>query len=77
LKSYQLLKGSGRGPSPAFDATLRRLYPEVDQDPEEAVQLAGHLIALRRRLERADVARDAKPEAPARSWWRFWELGAQ
>lgn len=73
LKAYQLLKGGGRGPSPGFAEALRRLYPEVDREPEKAVQLAGHLVALRRRLERAHVADEPAAEREPRPWWRFWE----
>ena len=82
LKTYPLLdalppeRGGGRRSTVAgFDATLRGLFPEVAEDPEEAVQLAGHLLALRRRLGSATVepaAAEAGVRA-GRSWWRFWD----
>ncbi len=75
LKTYPLLpkRGAGRHTAiPAFDAALRKLFPEVEQEPEEASQLAGHLIALRRRLEGTVTA--APESSPTRGrWWRFWE----
>ncbi len=74
LKTYPLLpkRGAGRHSAiPDFDVALRELFPEVEEDPEEAVQLAGHLMALRRRL---GVTPTAAPEpSPTRGrWWRFW-----
>ena len=82
LKTYPLLdavppeRGGGRRTTvPGFDAVLRRLFPEVDEEPDEAPQLAGHFMSLRRRLEDAAAAA-AEEEAsnPARPpWWRFWQ----
>jgi hypothetical protein len=54
LKAYPLMRGdSGRrhGAAPVFDAAVDRLFPQVRHDPEEALQLAAHMLALRRRLE--------------------------
>jgi hypothetical protein len=67
--------GGRRTASPAFDAALRRLFPEVEEEPDEASQLAGHMLQLRRRLERAapQPAPVIESETPARvAWWRFW-----
>ncbi|MEX1253041.1 MAG: hypothetical protein WEE64_01740 [Dehalococcoidia bacterium] len=79
LKTYPLLDpmpgGGRRTASPAFDATLRRLFPEVEAEPDEASQLAGHMLQLRRRLERAAPEPAAVVESDARprgAWWRFW-----
>ena len=81
LKTYPLLdalpaeRGGGRRSTVVgFDATLRGLFPEVAEDPEEAVQLAGHLLALRRRLGSATVKPTARDpgERTGGSWWRFW-----
>lgn len=74
LKSYPLMAGAGRSAAPGFDEALRRLYPEVIEEPEEALQLAGHLVALRRRLARTEVA-DELAASRGRPWWRVWERG--
>ena len=82
LKTYPLLdamppeRGGGRRTTvPGFDAVLRRLFPEVDYEPDEAPQLAGHLMSLRRRLEdAAAAAAEEQASTAARSpWWRFWQ----
>jgi len=82
LKTYPLLdpvppeRGGGRRSTVAgFDAVLRRLFPHVNEDPEETLKLAGHLMALRRRLERApEPAATQASAGPTRGrWWRFWE----
>ncbi len=70
------LVGGGRGSTvPEFVATLRRLFPEVQDDPEEAAQLTAHLMSLRRRLESAATPASAVSGrgAGGRRWWRFWE----
>jgi hypothetical protein len=81
LKAYPLfdpLPGGGRRTaSPAFDAALRRLFPEVEDEPDEASQLAGHMLQLKRRLERAAPEPSPASEALRRkTWWRFWERRA-
>ena len=82
LKTYPLLdavppeRGGGRRTTvPAFDAELRRLFPEVEEEPDEAPQLAGHFMSLRRRLEgAAAAAAEQEASTPARPpWWRFWQ----
>ena len=82
LKTYPLLdavppeRGGGRRTTvPGFDAVLRRLFPEVDGEPDEAPQLAGHFMSLRRRLEdAAAAAAEEDASSPARRpWWRFWQ----
>ncbi len=82
LKTYPLLdavppeRGGGRRTTvPGFDAVLRRLFPEVEEEPDEAPQLAGHFMSLRRRLEdAAAAATEEEASTPARPpWWRFWQ----
>jgi hypothetical protein len=82
LKTYPLLdavppeRGGGRRSTvPGFDAVLRRLFPEVDEEPDEAPQLAGHFMSLRRRLEdAATAAAEEEASTPAQPpWWRFWQ----
>ena len=82
LKTYPLLdpvpaeRGGGRRSTvTGFDAVLRRLFPHVSEDPEETLKLAGHLMALRRRLEQAPEPAGAQASVgPTRGrWWRFWE----
>ena len=82
LKTYPLLDavppewGGGRRTTvPGFDAVLRRLFPEVEEEPDEAPQLAGHFMSLRRRLEgAAAAATEEEASTPTRSpWWRFWQ----
>ena len=73
LKSSPLLAGGGRTMVPAFEETLHRLFPETAEDADERTQLAGHLLALRRRLEQIeDVAAEAATTVNGRRWWRFW-----
>jgi hypothetical protein len=77
LKATPILEAGGRGTMPAFTETLNRLYPEVAQDPEESMALAGHMLQLRRRFaaqSAADSAMDTgDPSGPEnRPWWRFW-----
>jgi hypothetical protein len=77
LKTYPLLDelpdGGRRSTVPGFDALLRRLFPEVAEDADEAPQLAAHLIGLRRRLE-ATAFTPAPAEGRRKSsGWRFWE----
>jgi hypothetical protein len=74
LKSYPLIAAGGRPTAASFHEALRRLFPEVAGDPDEATALAGHMLALRRKLERLPPPAAAEaPAAPARSRWRFWE----
>jgi len=58
LKAYPMLQprpdseGGGRRSSvPGFDSTLRHLFPEVEEDPDNAIDLAERLLLLKRRLD--------------------------
>ena len=75
LKTYPMLEAGRQSTVPGFVATLRRLFPEVAEDPDEATQLVAHLMALRRRLERVALAASSQGEGRSvrRPWWRFWE----
>jgi hypothetical protein len=75
LKSAALLSAGGRPGASRFHEALRRLFPEVAEDPDEATPLAGHMLELRRKLERLDVAPAPQNESPASrpGRWRFWE----
>ncbi|MCH8025373.1 MAG: hypothetical protein IH866_01145 [Chloroflexi bacterium] len=76
VKSSALLADRGRSMVPSFDAALRRLFPEVADEPENALPLAGELLALRRRLARSVVPPDDAPLPPSkRPWWRPWGRG--
>ena len=76
VKSSALLAGRGRSMVPSFDAALRRLFPEVADEPENALPLAGELLALRRRLASSATPLDnAPPSTSKRPWWRFWGRG--
>ncbi len=74
LKSATLLAGGGRTMVPAFQETLRRLFPQTADDPDETTQLARHLLTLRRRLEQVESAPgDVDASTAGRRWWRFWD----
>jgi len=75
LKAYPLLAGS-RSTAPGFDAALKRLFPDVAADPDEATSLAGHLVALRRRLDAAALPPDERANGGPKRSWRFWQRGA-
>ena len=74
LKATPILEAGGKGTMPAFAETLRRLFPEAAEDPEEALPLAGHLLQLRRRLNTQATAEIDKPDTVApRPWWQVWK----
>ena len=83
LKAYAMLgagsleSGTGhRTTVPGFDSSLRHLFPEVEEDPEEPLQIAERILLLRRRLdgETAGLADEAEPAETSRKrkgWWPF------
>ena len=74
LKTYPLLAAAGGTTVPGFAETLQRLFPEVADDPEEAVSLAGHMMALRRRLQNVDSPPPSADDSSAGGrGWRFWQ----
>jgi hypothetical protein len=83
LKAYPMLElrlmddGTGRRSTvPGFDATLRHFFPDVEEEPEVALDLAGEMLTLRRRLderlaELGSLAPPPEPEKQKRGWWPF------
>jgi hypothetical protein len=83
LKAYPMLEprpdaeGGGRRSSvPGFDTTLRHLFPEIDEDAENAMSIAEQMLLLKRRLDQriAEAPRepDSQPEQERkRGWWPF------
>lgn len=74
LKSMSLLEAGGRATMvPAFREALTRFFPEAEDDPDEATRLAGHMLALRRRLDQLpNAAPEERPQEPQKSRFRFW-----
>ena len=74
LKSYPLLAAGRRSMAPPFHEALRRLFPGVAEDPDEATPLAGHMLTLRRKLDQLMIDTPAPAQQTRRgSRWRFWE----
>ena len=78
IKTFPLLGGGRLSTVPEFVATVRRFFPNVRDDPDEATQLVAHLMSLRRRLERVapPPASAESGQAGRRPWWRFWGRGS-
>jgi len=83
LKQFEL--AGGRSAVPGFTNALSRAFPEVTaEDPGTALDLVGHAMILRRRLDsavrdaseavRAAREQDARTAAEARRpWWKVWQ----
>jgi hypothetical protein len=82
LKVYPMLEarppaegGGRRSTVPGFDQTLRHLFPEVDEEADEALTVAERMVMLKRRLDTA-TAQASQPASDGqrtrRPWWRFW-----
>ncbi len=88
LKVYPMLEarppeegGGRRSTVPGFDQTLRHLFPEVDEDPDEVLAIAERMIALKRRIDKAleEARAGEEPSQPPaagesrapRRWWQF------
>jgi hypothetical protein len=82
LKAYPMLQprpdgeGGGRRSSVAgFDRSLRHLFPQIEEDPEESYEIAERMLLLKRRMD--EVASEIPPEEqePPRQgrkgWWPF------
>ena len=81
LKQYEM--AHGRSAVPRFEATVRRLFPEVSTEPGAALELVREAMMLRRRLGGAIAQADqalaeargepsARPDGERRPWWRVW-----
>ena len=87
LKVYPMLEprppeegGGRRSTVPGFDRTLRHLFPEVEDDPDEATALIEPLMGLKRRFDGAlrQAGQEEQRLAPSprrHPWWRFWRQG--
>jgi hypothetical protein len=84
LKAYAMLgagsieSGTGhRSTVPGFDSSLRHLFPGVEEDPEEPLQIAERILLLRRRLdeETADLAEEPEPSPGPLKRKRWWPFG--
>lgn len=87
LKAYPLLElqaGRARKSTvPGFDTTLLHLFPDVEDDTENAIDLAERMLLLRRRIapefgEGRRAAVDQAPKAAGRpkpGWWPFGREG--
>jgi len=81
LKAYAML-GAGsreepghRSTVPGFDSSLRHLFPEVEENTEEPLEIAERVLLLRRRIE--DEVAGLEEETPEpepkqrKGWWPF------
>lgn len=75
LKVYPMLAAGGRrSVAVRFEAALRHLFPDVPDDPEEALAIARALVRLKRRLDIEAANGRAGPWRKARRGrWRFWQ----
>jgi hypothetical protein len=83
LKAYQMLElrsreegGGRRSTVPGFDNSLRHLFPEVDSEPDSALDIAERMLMLKRKVDRriseAGGRNEAQAEAPRkRGLWPF------
>lgn len=68
---------SGRSTVSGFDRTLRHLFPQVEEDVDEATALIEPFMALKRRLDSVlrEATQQERQQAPLprrRPWWRLW-----
>ena len=81
LKAYSMLEphqpGAGtshRSTVRGFDTSLRHLFPEVEEDPESALDIAEQMLMFKRRLDSRLAAmpkEEPPPPPPKRGWWPF------
>jgi hypothetical protein len=84
LKAYAMM-GPGSASSqtghrstvPGFDGSLRHLFPEVEDDNQEPLDIAERMLMLKRRLDEATVGLEeeapleAEEEGRRKGWWPF------
>ena len=83
LKTYPMLEprtmdegGGRRSTVPGFDATLRHMFAEVDEDAEVALDLAERMLLLKRGVDQRlagqpPLTPPAEAAKPKRGWWPF------
>ncbi len=78
LKTYPMLpvddEGRRRSSVRGFDASLRHMFPEVDEDAGAALDVAEQMMTLKRRLEARLAEQPKGIEEGAqrrRGWWPF------
>ncbi len=82
LKAYSMLgAGSSEAPGhrstvPGFDGSLRHLFPELEEDALDPLDLAERMLLLRRRIEESTVdLEEEQPEVEAKKSRRWWPFG--
>lgn len=84
LKAYAMLgAGTAEAPGhrstvPGFDGSLRHLFPEVEEDGDEPLEIAERVLNLRRRFEPEVAGLEEEEEEASQSepkqrrgWWPF------
>jgi hypothetical protein len=81
LKAFSMLEPrvmedgtTRRSTVPGFDRTLLHLFPELEDEPAAALEVAEQMLMLKRRFDQqiAALPPDPEPEQPAKkSWWPF------
>jgi hypothetical protein len=83
LKAYPMLElrvdgdGGGRRSSVAgFDRSLRHLFPEIEEDAENALEIAERMLMLKRRMDEKMAQQppeesDGRSASRKRGWWPF------
>jgi hypothetical protein len=83
LKAYSMLaprQAAGgverRSTVPGFDATLRHLYPEVEEDAESSLEVAEQMLLFKRNLDGRLATLPRDPDEPASApRRRLWPFG--
>jgi hypothetical protein len=81
LKAFSMLEPrmmedgtTRRSTVPGFDRTLLHLFPDLDEDPAAALDVAEQMLMLKRRFDQqiAALPPDPEPEKPVKKgWWPF------